>query len=112
VSQTITSASPIKKKKKPGPAPLSRWYLISPSRFRSREKISWKAKKRVIAPAVCAELSRNGLLAQPVDATQALNFSASIRTVCCHCLANAWVCPTAAVWGDHTGETMAKLLTK
>jgi hypothetical protein len=26
-----------------------------------REKISWKAKKRVIVPAVCAELSRNGL---------------------------------------------------
>jgi hypothetical protein len=34
----------------------------------------------------------------------------SIRTVCCHCLAKARVCPTAAVWGDHMGETMAKLL--
>jgi hypothetical protein len=28
VSQTITSASPIKKKKKPGPAPLSCRYLM------------------------------------------------------------------------------------
>jgi hypothetical protein len=36
----------------------------------------------------------------------------SIRTVCRHCLANARVCPTAAVWGDHTGETMAKLLNE
>ena len=36
----------------------------------------------------------------------------SIRTVCRHCLANAQVCPTVAVWGDHTGETMAKLLNE
>src|SRR5262249_20965875 len=36
----------------------------------------------------------------------------SIRTVCCHCLAKARVCPTAAVRGDHTGETMAKLLNE
>ena len=36
----------------------------------------------------------------------------SIRTVCRHCLANAGVCPTAAAWGDHTGETMAKLLNE
>src|SRR5262249_42061992 len=34
----------------------------------------------------------------------------SIRTVCCHCLAKARVCLTAAVRGDHTGEIMAKLL--
>jgi hypothetical protein len=27
-------------------------------------------------------------------------------------LAKARVCPTAAVWGDHTGETMAKLLNE
>jgi hypothetical protein len=32
----------------------------------------------------------------------------SIRTVCRHCLANARVCPCAALWGDHTGETMPK----
>jgi len=36
----------------------------------------------------------------------------SIRTVCRHCLANAQVCPTVAVWEDHTGETMAKLLNE
>ena len=36
----------------------------------------------------------------------------SILAVCCHCLAKARVCPTAAVWGDHTGETMAKLLNE
>jgi hypothetical protein len=36
----------------------------------------------------------------------------SIRTVCCPCLAKARVCPTAAVWGDHTGENMAKLLNE
>jgi len=28
----------------------------------------------------------------------------SIRTVCCHCLAKARVCPTAAVWGDYRGK--------
>jgi hypothetical protein len=27
-------------------------------------------------------------------------------------LVKARVCPTAAVWGDHTGETMAKLLNE
>jgi hypothetical protein len=27
-------------------------------------------------------------------------------------MAKARVCPTAAVWGDHTGETMAKLLNE
>jgi hypothetical protein len=36
----------------------------------------------------------------------------SIWTVCRHCLANARVCPTAAVWGAHTGETMPKLLNE
>ena len=36
----------------------------------------------------------------------------SIRTVCRHCLANARVCPTAAVWGNDTGETMTKLLNE
>jgi hypothetical protein len=36
----------------------------------------------------------------------------SILTVCCHCLVKARVCLTAAIWGDHTGETMAKLLNE
>jgi hypothetical protein len=36
----------------------------------------------------------------------------SVRTVCRHCLAKARVCPTAAVWGDHKGEIMAKLLNE
>jgi hypothetical protein len=36
----------------------------------------------------------------------------SIRTARRHCLAKGRVCLMAAVWGDHTGDTMAKLLNE
>jgi hypothetical protein len=58
MSQVISRQSPIKKKR-PGPICLSCRYLNP--RASEREKISWKAEKRVIVSALCAELSRKGL---------------------------------------------------
>ena len=94
MSQVITRQSPIKKKR-PGPICLSCRYLISPSRFGTGKNIL-EGLKRELSSRLC-------VLSCPAKV--------SIRTVCCHCLAKARVCPTAAVLrGDHTGETMAKLL--
>jgi hypothetical protein len=78
-------------------------------------KVSWTAK---VHPNMQEAGSRIGLWS--LSASKPLTFRTSegrpamvsIRTVCCHGLAKARVCPTAAVWGDHTGETMAKLLNE
>ena len=88
---------------------------------RARRAERWRARAegfRVLAdcftdPACRAQLRR---LAEGYDrmASGVLSCPArvSIRTVRRHCLANGRVCPTAAVWGDQTGETMAKLLNE
>jgi hypothetical protein len=90
--QVINRQSPIKKKRR-GPIPLSSGTSFPP-RASEREKYLGRLKRELS--------SRPCGLSCPAKV--------SIRTVCCHCLAKARVCPTAAVRGDHTGETMAKLL--
>jgi len=65
-----------------------------PLAFRSGEKISWKAKNRVIVPAARAELSRNGLNSDSLPPL--FGQRAGVPYGC----------------GDDTGETMTKLLNE
>src|SRR5262249_56420517 len=82
----------------PSPSDLATFKIPMPfaSCFRTLRSVA------LFTSAGRARRARPGVLSCPA--------MVSIRTVCCHCLAKARVCPTAAVRGDHTGETMAQLL--